>query len=278
MSLPRKLARRQMSLFIAFVVLAVYYVAIYRPLSDKERAQAAPFEAMQARLRTAGTNNPAVSGLSDETLKGLEQSLLQSLTNLARAREVIAERYAPEPAIVTNLSRPFQLIDYQNDRLGRRDRLVGLAAERKVKLAPAVIAGLPEFTVENPGPELLWGQLSLADGMLRAAIEARVVSVEQLSMAAPVNHPTPASSEHRLVELPLRLEVVGTFDSVSRLLAIVLLDSKARAELKLTGVDGLPGATLQHILLRKETTQPPGNVRLAVEFRGFLRLPATGSQ
>jgi hypothetical protein len=133
MSLPRKLARRQMSLFIAFVVLAVYYVAIFRPLSKKERAQAAPFEAMQVRLRMAGTNNPAVSGLSDETLKGLEQSLLQSLTNLARAQAVIAERYAPEPAIATNLSRPFQLIDYQNDRLGRRDRLVSLAAERKVK-------------------------------------------------------------------------------------------------------------------------------------------------
>lgn len=266
------------SLFTTLLLLAVYYAAVFRPLVEKERAQVAPFEAMQTRLRIAATNNPAISGLSDEVLVRVEESLRLSLTNVAQARERIAARHAPEPAVALQLAAPFRLIEYQNDLLTRGDRLVALAAKQKVKLTPAVIAGLPEFTIDNPAPELLWGQLSLADGVLRAAVEAGMGSVERVSTGAPIHHPAPAASEQRLVELPLRLEAVGGFDAVTRLLGLVLLDERGRAELKLPKVDGLPAVTLQHILLRKETAKPPGTLRLTVEFRGFLQLKSGPGQ
>ncbi len=270
---PRKPIGPQAGLLIALLVLASYYAAVFRPLVEKEKAQTAPFEAMQAKLRAAATNNPAISGLSDEILVRIEASLLESSNNLARARSLVSSRHAPEATITAQLSRPFQLIDYQNERLKRIERLNSLAAERKVALAPAAVAGLPEFTVENPTPELLWGQLSLADGLMRAALASGVASVEKIVAAAPVTHPVPASSAERLVELPLRLEVVGGFDAVTRLLAVALSEPAGRAGLKLPEVEGLPAVTLGPILLRKETATPAGALRLSVEFHGFLQLP-----
>ena len=278
MSAPRKPFGPQSALVIALAVLALYYALVFRPMAEKERSLSAPFEAMKSRLRLAATNNPAISGLSDETLLRIEDALTRSTTNVARARDRVIQRHAPEPAISIQLVSPFQLIDYQNERLKRRDALVNLAARNKVKLAPAVPAGLPEFTVENPNPELLWGQLSLADGVVRAAIEAGLASIDTVTALPPVGHAAPPTAQHRLVELPLRLEAVGGFDALVRFLGLVLLEPKEREELKLPAIDGLPGVTLQHILVRKETAAAPATVRLTVELRGFLRVPLPATQ
>jgi hypothetical protein len=273
MSAPRKPLAPQAVLALALAALALYYALVFRPMAEKERSLAAPFEAMKTRLRLAATNNPALSGLSDETLVRIEEALQRSLTNVARARGQVIQRHAPDTAISLQIVRPFQLIDYQNERLKRRDHLVNLGAKNKVKLAAAVPAGLPEFTVENPNPELLWGQLAVADGAVRAAIQAGLISVENVAVLAPVAHAPTPSAQHRLVELPVRLEAVGGFDALSRFLALTLLEAKEREALGLPAIDGLPGLTLQHIFVRKEGGAGPATVRLTVELRGFLRLP-----
>jgi hypothetical protein len=272
-SLPQPSSRRW-SVTIALAVIALYYAAVFRPLDQKEEAQVKPFETAYAQLRSAATNNPAVSGLSLDALHEVNAALRRSLTNTALARELISHRFAPEPVIATNLARTFQLIDYQNERLSRGDRLIHLADERKVKITPAVTAGLPEFTIENPMPELLWGQLALMDGVLRAAVEARVQIIEDVRMPAPVIHAAGNGPGRQLVELPLRVELVGGAESLARWLGIVLLDPEHRAGFELPAVEGLPGACLRHILARKETTDQPGLIRVTAEFSGFLELAA----
>lgn len=277
MSAPNRSTHRRLGATIALVVIALYYAAVFRPLATREQDQSRPFERVQAELRAAATNNPAISGLSLEALKRLDASLRVSLTNAALARDLIARRFAPEPAIATNLARTFQLIDYQNERLTRGDRLINLAGERKVKITPAVTAGLPEFTIENPLPELLWGQLAMMDGVLRAAVEAGVQSIEDVKMPDPVRHFTGASQPARLVELPLRIELIGTSESIARWLGLVLLDAEGRTALKLPAVEGLSGVCLHRVLARKETTDAPGLVRFGAELSGFLQLPVTTS-
>ncbi len=266
-------ASRRLSATVALVVVALYYAAVFRPLALKERDQVGPVAKAQAQLRAAATNNPAITGLSLEGLEKLNDSLQLSLTNTALARQLMDSRFAPEPVIATNLTRPFQLIDYQNERLNRGDRLINLAGEHKVKITPAVTAGLPEFTVENPMPGLLWGQLAFMDGVLRAAVECRVQAIEDVRMTPPVNHTTGAQGVPRLMELPLRVEVVGTADALSQWMSLVLLDPPGRAALKLPGVEGLPAAGLQRILARKETTEPAGLVRVIAEFSAFMNVP-----
>jgi hypothetical protein len=278
MSADTRRTSRRINGTIALVVLALYYAAVFRPLAEKEEAQSKPFETMQAEIRAAATNNPAISGLSLTGLQQLQSSLRVSLTNAALARELISRRFAPEPLISTNLTRPFQLIDYQNERLSRGDRLINLAGRHKVRITPAVTAGLPEFTIENPMPELLWGQLALVDGVLRAAVEAGVQSIEDVRMPDPTNHLLSANAEGQLIEVPLRLEVVGTSESLRRWLAVVLLDAGDRAAVKLPAVEGLPGTCLQRILARKENTEQPGLIRVAAQFSGFLRVPRTPGQ
>lgn len=275
MSTANRPTHRRLSATIALVVIALYYAAVFRPLATREQDQARPFERVQAELRAAATNNPAISEISLEALTRLDASLRVSLTNTARARDFLARRFAPEPAIATNLARTFQLIDYQNERLTRGDRLINLAGERKVKITPAVTAGLPEFTIENPLPELLWGQLAMMDGVLRAAVEAGVQSIENVKMPDPVRHFTGASQSARFVELPLRIELIGTSEAIARWLGLVLLDAEERTAQKLPAVEGLPGVCLHRVLARKETTDAPGLVRLGAELSGFLQLPMT---
>lgn len=273
MSNAAKQMNRRMGTTIVLVILALYYAAVFRPLAQKEEDQMAPFETVQGELRAAATNNPAISGLSLEPLQQLNESLRDSLTNTALARELISRRFASDPVIATNLNRAFQLIDYQNERLSRGDRLINLAGQRKVKITPAVTAGLPEFTIENPMPELLWGQLALMDGVLRAGVEAGLQSIEDVNMPEPVNHTFSARARSRLIELPLHVEVTCTAESLARWLGLVLLDSAGREAFKLPRVDGLPGACLHHIMARKESTDQPGLERVSVEFDGFLLLP-----
>jgi len=273
-----KQASRRLSATVALVVIALYYAAVFRPLGQKEQAQVAPVARAQAQLQAAATNNPAISGLALDGLERLNESLRTSLTNTALAREMMHRRFAPEPVIAANLARPFQLIDYQNERLNRGDRLINLAGERQVKITPAVTAGLPEFTVENPLPSLLWGQLAFMDGVLRAAVECRVQSIEDVRMSPPVDHAAGTNIQFRLMELPLRVEVVGTAEALGRWLGVVLLDAEARGALKLPPVAGLPAATLPRMLARKETTDQPGLVRVIAEFSGFLHVRSANSE
>lgn len=272
MPITPKQASRRLSATVALVVVALYYAAVFRPLAQKEQAQVGPVGKAQAQLRAAATNNPAIAGLSLDGLEKLNESLRTSLTNAALAHDLIVQRFAPEPVIATNLGRPFQLIDYQNERLNRGDRFISLAGEHKVKITPAVTAGLPEFTVENPVPGLLWGQLAFMDGVLRAAVESRVQAIEDVRMTPPVDHTTATNGVTRLMELPLRVEVVGTAEALSQWLSLVLLDPPGRAALQLPAVEGLPAAGLQRILARKETTDQPGLVRVIAEFSAFLHV------
>lgn len=275
MSITPKQASRRLSATITLVVVALYYAAVFRPLANKEQDQIEPVNKAQAELRLAASNNPAISGLSLAGLDQLNQSLLTSLTNTALAQSLMERRFAPEPAIATNLARTFQLIDYQNERLNRGDRLINLAADHQVKITPAVTAGLPEFTVENPLPALLWGQLAFMDGVLRAAVACRVQTIEDVRMNPPVDHTSATNAIAHLMELPLRIEVVGNADALTRWLSLVLLDPSDRAALNLPAVEGLPAATLQRILARKETTDQPGLVRVTAEFSGFLHVRLT---
>lgn len=271
MNVVQKQGGRRLSVTVGLLLLGIYYLAVFRPLMQRERDQATPFRAIQQQLDVVATNHPAGSSL--ETLDLVERDARTALTNLARARALLAGRFQPVPDIATNLTRLFQLSDYQNERLNRGDRLIGLAAERKVKLLPAVTAGLPEFTIENPRPALLWGQLALVDGVLRASVEAGVASIESVFMGEPVNHPAGPGGREQFVELPLRIELTGEYAALTRMLGTVLNDAPARAELKLPVIDGLPVAMLHRILVVKETVETPGRIRLIAELSGFLRLP-----
>ncbi|HAV65509.1 MAG TPA: hypothetical protein DCY13_24435 [Verrucomicrobiales bacterium] len=274
MSVTQKLGSRRLSVTIALLLLAVYYAAVYRPLVRRELDQTRPFQEMQRQLSAAATNNPAISGLTMAPLEAMENGLRLALSNVSKARQFLSARLRPEPAIATNLLRPFQLIDYQNERLNRGDRLISMAGGRKVKLLPAVTAGLPEYTIENPRPELLWGQLSLVDGVLRAAVESGVASIESVTMDAPLTHPPGPGAREQFIEFPLRIELVGGFNALTRLLATVVADPDQRKELKLPEIDGLPVATLHRILAVKELPDSPGSLRLIAEFSGFVRLPS----
>lgn len=265
--------RKRLSLALALGMLAAYYVLVFRPLLLRERAQQEPFEVMQQELRAVAENNSAVSGLALNALDKLETDLQQSLVVSGRATGFIKKRFAPEPAIATNLSRAWQLIDYQNERQRRAIALEEKAAEKGVRIEPAVMAGLPELTADTVRKELLWAQLGLVDSILKSAVEMGVTTVEDVLVPPPIVYPARTNAASQLVEVPIRVQFSGDWGEITRTLGVLLLDAEDRGRLGLTSPGDLPGMSLRHIIARKGPPDGPSTVQLEVEFAGFLMVP-----
>jgi hypothetical protein len=276
MTFMQRQYRKRISLGFAFAILLVYYLLVFRPLVQKERAQIEPFEIVQAELLKIATNNAAVSGLSLSSLEQLEKTLRASIATSATARSYVIDRFASEPSIATNLTRTFQLIDYQNERYKRATSLEAMAQKKGVKIAPAVMAGLPEQTTDTRRRELLWAQLGLVDAVLRTAVEVGVTSLDNVRVPEPVIYPPANDSDIQLVEVPVRVEMSGDWFEITRTLGVLLHDAAARKELNLPVLEGLPGMSLRSIIARKSPPESPGTIQLDVEFSGFLNVRVAG--
>lgn len=267
--------RKRLSLGVGLAILIAYYLLVFRPLVQEERAKIEPFEDIQAELAKIAEYNPAISGLSLKALNEIETKLRQSLINSAEARNLINERYAPEPAIATNLARAWQLIDYQNERSKRSAALGSLAQAKNVKILPAVTAGLPELTAdtERGRENLLWAQLGLVDAVLKTAVEAGVTSLDSVLVPEPIIYPASNKSGTQLIEIPIRVEVSGNWEEMTRTLGALLLEETDRKKLGLPDLEGLPGMSLRHIVARKSPPEGPSTIQLEVEFSGFISVP-----
>lgn len=267
--------RKRLSLGVGLGILIAYYLLVFRPLVQEERAKIGPFEDVQAELAEIAENNPAISGLSFGALNEIESKLRQSLINSSEARNLIDKRYAPEPAIATNLVRAWQLIDYQNERSKRSAALGSLAQTKNVKIFPAVTAGLPELTAdtERERENLLWAQLGLVDAVMKTAVEGGVTSLDSVGVPEPIIYPAGNKSETQLIEIPIRVEFSGNWEEITRTLGTLLLEEKDRKKLGLPDLEGLPGMSLRHIIARKSPPEGPSTIQLEVEFSGFISVP-----
>ncbi len=276
MTFIQRQSRKRISLGLALAILVVYYLLVFRPLVQEEKAQVEPFEVAQEELLKIAQYNPAVTSLSLLSLNQLETSLRQSISNSVAARTYLAGRYALDPAIATNLTRTFQLSDYQIERYKRATFLEAWARTNLVTIKPAVMAGLPEQTTDTRRKELLWAQLGLVDAVLRTAVEVRVTSLDNVRVPEPIFYPPAKESDTQLVEVPVRVEMSGDWHEITQTLGMLLLGEADRKKLNLPSLEGLPGMSLRHIIARKSPPDGPSTIQLDVEFSGFFNVRVPG--
>ena len=253
---------------LAGIALAAYYVMVFLPLKHRAERLNTPTE--KARLKLAAsldqTNGPIDFGSISNQLAETKRAR----TMFEEAREKAGARIEPAPAVKARLNAPFQLVDYENERSKEMDDLKGLADKQKIPVEAAVFAGFPEHTIDVKRPELLWASLSAVDGLLRTAIEARVSAIHSLETTDLTTNIT-ASASDRLAELPVQIELTGSADTVTKLLAALPLRGE---ELRPLGFAEppleKPPLYIDRIIIRKQSPEKPDEVRVFMRLIAFV--------
>ncbi len=241
--------------------------------TEARRADALDRPLRQAWESFAATNqsSEATAGLSLEELPAALERLQQSAGELLELRQLVTERLQLPADTLERLGEPFLLIHFENERLRLAEELVALARSKKVGYEAAVTNGLPRYTADLVEPALLWARLEFARQVLLTALHAQVGAVRHLEQLPAVSHRSLITGRRYYEELPMRLEVVGTVDPVSRFLTNLPLRG---AELEDTGLAGAltnkPVLFLSHLLLRKSAPDRPAEMRVELIVSGFV--------
>jgi hypothetical protein len=269
MKFPLNEYQRRSIIPLAGVALAAYYLIVFVRLQKQAEALDAPVEKARARLAASfeQTNAPidflSISNQLAETKHA--RAVFEEARQKAGARIELA------PAVRARLNAPFQLVDYENERSKEIDDLKQLAAKEKITVDPTVFAGFPEHTVDIKRPELLWASLSAVDGLLRTAIQTKVVAIHALETTALTTNSSVMASADRLAELPVQVELTGPADTIWKLLTALPLRGD---ELRSAGFTAPPAEKpplfIDRLILRKQSPEKPDEVRVLLRVVAFV--------
>ncbi len=261
----------QWTLILVGIVFCLYSLLIYRPLSRVVDALDGPLTNAWHSLLTAAQENGVVD---PENLPQIAENLRQverSLALLESTTQKVAGRVELDPPVRAKLKEPFQLIDFQNERQLRIEELVRLAKQQQVVLEPAVLAGFPEHTADRWRPELLWAQLAMVNKLLSAAISCKIGAVKSMTLPGIEPHQSQNDGREFLDEIPVRIELVGSMEAISRLLLCLPLRAE---ELKPFGLPESfptrPALFIDRLMVRKQAPEKADEVGVELRVCGFV--------
>jgi hypothetical protein len=252
------------------VLLALYYFLVYLPLDRRVRELDEPFQRNWDRLVEASLETSAIQGLDMEKIEAGVEDIRATLQALQSVSDHIRSQIEFEPEIRARIQEPFHLFDFQTERQFRIENLRRMAQDRKVKLTPGVLSSLPEYSAEQTQPSLLWAQLATAHHLLASAIRCEIGEIRSLGVPPIKSHPVQSGGRPVLEELPVRLEVVGSMEAVSRWLLCIPMSAEAIEAAGLPeALSRKPVLFVDQILLRKASPEDPGAVRMEIRVSGF---------
>lgn len=262
---------RQRTLFVGGLALTLYFLLVYRPLAKRAADLDAPLTNAWQKLVSAAVDRAAVDA---QDLSRIGENLRQverSVALLESTGQRVADRIELDVSVRAKLKEPFQLIDFQNERQLRMEEVVRLARQQQVTLEGAVLAGFPEHTADRTQPELLWVQLAIVNKLLSAAIACKVSVIKSLSVEPLEPHHSSGEGSEFLEEIPVRIEVAGATESVSRFLLCLPMRGD---ELKPLGLPESfptqPVLFIDRLMLRKRNPEKLDDVQLELRACGFV--------
>ena len=268
---PRKSLQVQRTLLVGGVCLFLYWLVGYRSLCNWTDSLDKQLNSEWDQLWSFKLESGALEGMQSRQLEASLDRVRQRLGLLSAAERTVAARIELEPAIRDRMKEPFQLIDFQNERQLLMEELELVARQRKVALSNGVVEGLPEFVADAPHPTLLWAQLAVVHQLLATTIECSVGAVQTVQLLPTRVHRTEDGTPTGLDEIVVRLEAVGSFPALSRLLLSLPL---RQAELKSLGlpsaVAAKPAMFIDRILLRKNPPEVQDELYLDLRISAFV--------
>lgn len=251
------------------LLLGAYYLIGLRPLARKAQDLDHPLQDQWKQLVATNRASVACQGLDLAGYSGRLTNLQARAKQLDQLRALVDQRIQPSPSLSNLLSQPFTLYQFQNASQQRSEQLSQTAHKNGVQLAPAALAGLPQYSDNDPEPNYLWARLEHSTALLECALGAKVEAVRSLAQLPSVRYRL--LGEHTfLEELPVRLEVLGDMTSLSRLLTSLPLRGQELTAAGLPALTNKPAFFLSRILLRKASAQHPNEVLAEMRISTFV--------
>jgi len=280
MPAKRRFLYRPSVTLLAVAVLAAYYQFAFRPLVAHVKSTGPGLVALWDRLATATRISDACAGLDLASLPERRAELQRQTTNLAGIETLVRRQLVLPTNVVDLMQQPFLLIDFQNERQRAAEAAFRLGHDQGVLFEPGSTNGLPEYFIDMIEPGLLWARLHAANQLLLTALHCKVATVRALNQLPTVSHRTAADGMTFLEELPMRVQLVGSMDSVGRFLASLPLTGSNLAAVGLAGpLTNKPALFPDHLLLKKyapaNTNEVPRTGDVILETTVSLFVPST---
>ena len=268
---PRKFQVAQRILLLAVVLEALGFAFIFEPLSHNAAALDERLTTLWQQLSRAGVSAAPVAGVNLAELEAQGHHYEGLAARLKSAGTALTNRLVLDGAIREKIRLPFQLVELQNERELRIEKLGKLAQEKNVAIAPATFAGFPDYTSEQKRPGLLWAQLAMVQYAVEAGIQCQLTSINNLASSLPrpatPEDTRPASAD----EISVTMEVTGTSPALTRFLLCLALKPEEGKALGLPPVAGSkPALFLDRILMRKYSLEKPDSIKLELRITALV--------
>jgi hypothetical protein len=273
MRAARRRRRTQGLLFLVALGLGAYVWLVYQPLVRQGAELDGPLIELWTELAELSPAAPLQVGDRLPQIDAALDQAREAIDTLGRTREALEARIDPGPGLVERIEAPFQLIEFQNERLLVGEQLTRLAQQRKVTLDPGLASGFPEYMVDRAHPSLLWAQLTLLRHTLTSAINSGVTAVGAARSPAFTLHRGVHAGGEFLVEIPIELELLASAPAAVRFLESISLRSDEIQERGLpeAGADK-PAYFIHRVLIRRESREKLDEVRLRLTVSSLVYL------
>jgi hypothetical protein len=266
MSNSQNLNRCYGVLIAGCLVAILYYLLMVQPLDRQERRLDDRGRALSAQLGAAGHGR---------TLEEVRQSIRTVESDLAAFAEIGRDRtqtiqFAPE--VTERINRPFQLIDFEEQRFQTIAQVRALAAEHKVELFEGWEQRLPGFETGMDRPFLLWVRLGVIEQLLRAAIAVGVDRIDGFDLDVAATSETVAG-EAGPHEVPVRMQITGKMQPVHNIMMALPLRGDEMSRLDLQWGEGPKSIFfLSRFILKKSSRENADEVSLDFVASGYIDL------
>lgn len=255
---------------VGVLCLAFYYSVVYRPLARQAAALDSPLTESWNRFVAASTSSLACAGLTLTNAAGRLERLQHALVNLETAQRGVQTILELSPDVVAHMREPFQILDFQNERLRVSEQVGRLAKEAKVTVDPAVTLGLPEYSVDLASPQLLWPRLHFSHQLLLTAVQARVGTIKALCQLPPSSSRGEERSDSSAT-VSMRVELTGSAEALQVFLSALPLRAQDLAHVGLGGtLTNKPVFFLEQVLMRKLAPEQPKDAQLELVVSGWV--------
>jgi hypothetical protein len=266
----RRRSRLQRSLVLLSLCYAVYYVVIYRPLTQRAEVLNQPLQEVWRELAEVGPPG-ALDASMHSKLEQTREAAREALARLEVVQQAVAARLELDAFTRAAMAEPFQLIDFQNERQSRIEELTRKAVAAKVVVGPGVSSGFPEYLAEQPHPEWLWPQLLLAQHLVAGAIRSAVATVEVVRLPPVQVYRSGTNGNDWLTEISAEIELSGPAPAVDRFLEQLPLTAP---EIQARGLPAAeaskPVIFIRGVVQRKERRDRSDQVKLELGSSMFV--------
>ncbi|TVR55046.1 MAG: hypothetical protein EA425_01065 [Puniceicoccaceae bacterium] len=247
-------------------VLVLVAVLLVWPLLSANRSLAAQIEEAGLRLAAEGF------GAGREDLATEVARLQAEVERTRRLAEEQAALLDLHPLVAANRGRPFQILEFEQERLAVSTRLRQLSERHGVRLPEETAAVFPELGAAAQHPGLIWAQLALYRQVLETAVVSGVATVDRVGILPVRVVLLETDGATMVAEVRVVLEAEADLEALRRFLLQLSLPAAAveRAGLGTAAEDKI-ALGVDRFVIHRAHPEDPATVRARLVVSGLLR-------